>query len=93
MPGYAISPKLEKPVIIPDPETIEELYDNVFYGFKYDPVDGEVIVEVINENEPIKLPESTSYKPYEYVHWFASPKNLNFIWDQSKGTHLLVEVT
>ncbi len=92
MPGYAIQPKLDKPILIVEPDTLDELYDNTFYGLKYNPITAEVIIEVIQEGEPIKLPESQVYRTYEYAHWFASPKQINFTWDQSKGTNLLMEV-
>lgn len=92
MPGYAIEPNVNKPTLIISPDTIDELYGNVFYGIVYDPESGKVNVEVIQEGEPIRIPESSTYVTEEYAHWFASSKQINLTWDQSKGTHLLMEV-
>lgn len=92
MPGYAIAPNTSKPTLIVSPNTVDELYENTFYGIMYDPESGKVDLEVIQEGESIKIPESTTYKVEEYAHWFASSKQINLTWDQSKGTHLLMEV-
>lgn len=92
MPGYAVAPSTDQ-ILVAQPDTIEEIYNKVFYGFKYNPETGKTTVEVIREGEPIKLPESESYLAYEYAHWFASAKAINFTWeDSNKKTRLLMEI-
>lgn len=92
MPGYSIVPNANEPILVVDPETLEEIYNKVFYGLRYNPEDGKVTVEVIREDEAISLPETDTYHSYEYAHWFASPKSINFTWKESKKTHLFMEV-
>lgn len=92
MPGYAVEPKDSSSLLVVEPETFEELYGKVFYGMKYNPETATVSVEVIREGEVVSLPEQTSWIPEEYIHWFASPKSINFVWEEARGTHLLMEV-
>jgi hypothetical protein len=92
MPGYAIEPQKSDSLLVVEPETFEELYGKVFYGMTFDPESGSATVEVIREGEIVSLPEQTNWIPEEYIHWFASPKSINFTWEGTKGTHLLMEV-
>jgi hypothetical protein len=93
MPGYAIQPDINKPILIVNPDTLEELYENVFYGIKFDPSEGKATIEVIREGEPVSLPESNNYTDFnDYAHWLASSKSINFSWETNKKTHLLMEV-
>jgi hypothetical protein len=88
-----MSYNLNRPALIVKPDTLDELYEKAFYGLKFSPLEGRLTVETIKEDEPVVLPESTSYKTEEYVTWFASAKNLNFKWKEYiKASHLYLEV-
>lgn len=93
MPGYASQPNVNKPVLVATPDTVEEFYDNIFYGLKYDPTDGSAYFERIDTGEVIVLPEAGITNSDDYVHYFTSPKKLNFTWSTEDPSRLLLEVT
>lgn len=93
MPGYASQPNPNKSVLISTPDTVEEFYDNIFYGLKYDPTDGSAYFERIDSDEVIVLPETGVTNSDDYVHYFTSPKKLNFVWSDEDPSRLHLEVT
>lgn len=93
MPGYASQPNPNKSVLISTPDTVEEFYDNIFYGLKYNPVDGSAYFERIDSDEVIVLPETGLTNSDDYVHYFTSPKKLNFVWSDEDPSRLHLEVT
>lgn len=93
MPGYASQPNVNKPVLVATPDTVEEFYDNIFYGLKYDPTDGSAYFERIDTGEVIVLPQQGITNSDDYVHYFTSPKKLNFTWSTEDPSRLLLEVT
>ena len=92
MSGYAIPSKENKASFIFEPDTIDQLYDSVFYGMTFDPKEGKVTIEVIKEDEPIVIPDSLNFQDGDYAHWFSSSKEINFTWKETKKTHLFMEV-
>ena len=92
MPGYTKDVSSSNQILIFEPDTLDELYDRVFYGLTFDPLLGKVSIEVIKEDEAIELPTTTSFSIGEYAHWFASSKQINFTWKEGEETHLLLEV-
>lgn len=93
MPGYASQPNINKPVLAASPDTVEEFYDNIFYGLKYNPLDGSAYFERIDSGEVIRLPENGITNSDDYVHYFTSPKKLNFVWSEEDPSRLHLEVT
>jgi hypothetical protein len=93
MPGYASQPNPTKPVLVSTPDTVEEFYDNIFYGLKFDPINGSAYFERIDSGEVIKLPETGVTNSDDYVHYFTSPKKLNFTWSSEDQSRLHLEVT
>lgn len=93
MPGYASQPNPNKPVLVSTPDAVEEFYDNIFYGLKYNPEDGSAYFERIDSGEVIKLPETGVINSDDYVHYFTSPKKLNFTWSDEDPSRLHLEVT
>ena len=93
MPGYASQPNPNKSVLVSTPDTIDEFYDNIFYGLKYDPVDGSAYFERIESDEVISIPETGVTDSNDYVHYFTSPKKLNFVWSATDPSRLHLEVT
>jgi len=92
MPGYAIEPSTSKPIFVFEPDTVDELYGSAFYGLKYNSENGSISMEIIYDDEPIKLPSTTTNNDYEYVHWFSSSKQLNLTWRNEDPSHLYLEV-
>lgn len=92
MPGYTTNVSSSNQILIFEPDTLDELYDRVFYGMTFDPESGKISIEVIKEDEPIELPTTTDFAIGEYAHWFASSKQINFTWKEGEKTHLLLEV-
>lgn len=93
MPGYASQPNINKSVLISTPDTVEEFYDNIFYGLKYDPSTGSAYFERIDSEEVISIPETGITDSNDYVHYFTSPKKLNFTWSTEDPSRLHLEVT
>ena len=92
MPGYAIDPNTSGPILLFEPDTIDELYDRVLYGIKFDADTGKTTLEVVGEDEPISLPQQGLSNDEDYVHWFASRKAINLTWRETKASHLYLEV-
>jgi hypothetical protein len=93
MPGYASQPNPNRPVIADEPEEIDEFYDNVFYGVRFDAETGRAFIEKIGSDEVIRLPEEGITRTDDYVHYFTSPKRLQFTWSETDASRLLLEVT
>lgn len=93
MPGYASQPDPSRPVISDEPEVIENFYDNVFYGVRFEPETGRAFIEKISSGEVIRLPEDGITRTDDYVHYFTSPKRLEFAWSETDASRLLLEVT
>lgn len=93
MPGYASQPNPNKSVLISTPDTVEEFYDNIFYGLKYNAADGSAYFERIDGDEVISIPETGIVDSNDYVHYFTSPKKLNFVWSATDPSRLHLEVT
>lgn len=93
MPGYASQPNPNKSVLISTPDVVDEFYDNIFYGLKYDPEDGSAYFERIESGEVISIPETGITDSNDYVHYFTSPKKLNFVWSETDQSRLHLEVT
>lgn len=93
MPGYASQPNPNKSVLISTPDVVDEFYDNIFYGLKYDPIDGSAYFERIDSDEVIVLPQTGVTNSDDYVHYFTSPKKLNFVWSDEDPSRLHLEVT
>jgi hypothetical protein len=92
MSGYSKQPYSSNQVLIFEPDTVDELYDRVFYGMTYDPSTGKISVEIIKDGETIEIPNSTNFSEGSYAHWFSSSKQINFNWKESEKSHLLIEV-
>jgi len=93
MPGYASQPNQSKAVITNEPDVIEEFYDNIFYGVRYEPDTGRAYIEKIASDEIIRLPQEGTTRVDDYIHYFTSPKRLEFAWDETDTSRLLLEVT
>lgn len=92
MPGYAIEPNTAAPILLFEPDTIDELYGRVLYGIKFDPETGKATLEVVGDDDPISLPQQDLSNNDDYVHWFASTKAINLTWRQTRPSHLYMEV-
>ena len=82
-------------IIIFQPETVTDLYGRVFYGLKYDPATGLSSFEQIEVGEVISLPvlgDGSSYNTDDYVTWMSSSKYLDFSWESTLSSNLIMEV-
>jgi hypothetical protein len=82
-------------IIIFEPDTVAELYGRVFYGLKYDPLTGLATVEQIESGEIIKLPTLSpgiTHENSDYVTWLSSTKYLDFTWESTLSSNLIMEV-
>lgn len=62
-----------------------------FFGFKLNPDDGGLNVQMIDDNTvPIKVPDPEMIDKYDYKHWIWSRHTLKFSW--GNNGHLLLEV-
>lgn len=87
---------MESPdIIIFQPETVSDLYGRVFYGLKYDPETGMTEIEQIESDEIISLPvlgDGSAHNPDDYVTWMSSSKYLDFSWESTLSSNLIMEV-
>lgn len=91
MPGFA-SPTA--PVLYGNADffNVQDIGDKTFYGFRYNPETAKLQVEVINDGSVVSLPDSRTIKSDDYKQWVWTRNNLNFSWNSSNKSHLLVEV-
>jgi len=66
-----------------------DLADKTFYGFRLNPDDGGLVVEMINDGSPVVLPQDDIIDKYDYKQWVWTKNTLTFQWD--KG-HLQVKI-
>jgi hypothetical protein len=67
-----------------------DLADKSFYGFRLNPDNGQLTVEVVNDGtSAVVLPQDSILDKYDYKQWLWSQNALNFQWD--KG-HLQVKM-
>jgi len=66
-----------------------DLADKVFYGFRLNPDDGGLVVEVLDGDTPVSLPQETIIDKYDYKQWVWSKDTIQFEWN--KG-HLLMRL-
>ncbi len=67
-----------------------DLADKSFYGFRLNPDNGQLTVEIINDGvSAVVLPQDSILDKYDYKQWVWSQNSLNFQWD--KG-HLQVKI-
>jgi hypothetical protein len=93
MPGFAKSePTTNDLVGNVDSFNINDVGDQSFYGFKYDPITAKLTVEKINDGTPVSLPVEGVIKSNDYKQWVWTKRNLSFSWNSSNKSHLLTEV-
>lgn len=72
-------------VVIP-----EDMGDATFYGFRLNPVNGQLTIEVINNGDgTIQLPFDYILNVNDYRQWLWSKRALNFV-SGAKG-HILMQ--
>ena len=77
--------------IDPGSATMEDMVDKVFYGVKQHALTGRAVIDRINGDAPIRLPDPNSIGLNDYVNWVWSYNNFKFSWDAETG-RLLMEV-
>lgn len=93
MPGFAKpEPGANDLVGNVDTFNINDVGDQTFYGFKYNPITAKLTVEEINDGSPVTLPAETSVSLDDYKQWVWTKRDLSFQWNSSNKSHLLTEV-
>lgn len=67
-----------------------DLADKTFYGFRLNPDNGGLNIEVINDGSPVALPQTGVIDKYDYKQWFWTRDTVQFQFD-NKG-HLLMRL-
>lgn len=63
-----------------------------FYGFKYIPVTGELILEKINDGETEVVLPDQNRRSTDYREWIFTTRNLEFSWSETDKSNLIVRV-
>lgn len=82
-------------IIIFQPETVTDLYGRVFYGLKYYPSTGLAEIEQIESDEIIRIPTLSpgiTHETSDYATWLSSTKYLDFAWESTLSSNLIMEV-
>jgi hypothetical protein len=69
-----------------------DLEDKTFYGFAINAATGKLTVDFINDGSQIELPVSDVLKDNQYRTWLWTKNTLQFTWDGTQKTHLLMEI-
>jgi hypothetical protein len=67
-----------------------DLADKVFYGFRMNPDNGDLNIEVLDGDTPVSLPQETIIDKYDYKQWFWSKDTVQFEW--GNNGHLLMRL-
>lgn len=67
-----------------------DLVDKVFYGFRYDPDTGNLNIEILDGDLPVRLPQDNIIDKYDYKQWFWTKDTVRFEW--GTGGHLLMRL-
>jgi len=68
--------------------------DKTFYGFKIDKDTGQLTVEIVNTSKEgvVELPANDVLKDNQYRTWVWTKNTIQFDWDNTRKTHLLMEI-
>lgn len=93
MPGFAIPMRGGNPVQTGQAAlTPDDVSSNVFYGFSYDNKTGRLVIDKVDGDEPVRIPDPANLRPDDYQQWTLTRKTMNFSWDTTYVGHLIVEV-
>ena len=67
-----------------------DLADKVFYGFRMNPNNGGLDIEILDGDTPVSLPQDGVIDKYDYKQWFWSKDTVQFSWDTNG--HLLMRL-
>jgi len=67
-----------------------DLADKVFHGFRLNPDDGNLNVEIIDGDTPISLPQDNIIDKYDYSHWLWTKDTIQYYW--GNNGHLLMRM-
>lgn len=66
--------------------------ETTFYGLKFNPFNGKLTFEIINDGTEVELPTEDVQDVEDYRTWFWSKYTVQFSWRATKKTHLLMEI-
>lgn len=67
-----------------------DLADKTFYGFRMNPDDGNLNIEVLDGDTPVVLPQEGIVDKYDYKQWIWSRNTIRFEW--GNNGHLLIRI-
>jgi len=72
--------------------TAFDVENKAFYGFRINATTGRLTVDFINDGTQIDLPVDDVLKDNQYRTWLWTKNTLQFTWDGTQKTHLLMEI-
>lgn len=102
MSGIAMPYNPNKSFILSHEADLDNIQGKMFYGFRFS-TDGRLTVDVLGSGDTIRLPDVDQDTPCDtpswainkkedYFHWLWTNKTVEFSWDNSNSSHLLLEV-
>jgi hypothetical protein len=67
-----------------------DLVDKVFYGFRLNPDNGNLDIEILDGDTAVSLPQDDIIDKYDYKQWFWTKDTVRFEW--GTGGHLLMRL-
>ncbi len=67
-----------------------DLVDKVFYGFRLNPDNGNLDIEILDGDTAVSLPQDNIIDKYDYKQWFWTKDTVRFEW--GTGGHLLMRL-
>ena len=67
-----------------------DLADKVFYGFRLNPDNGNLDIEILDGDTAVSLPQDDIIDKYDYKQWFWTKDTVRFEW--GTGGHLLMRL-
>jgi hypothetical protein len=67
-----------------------DLVDKVFYGFRLNPDNGNLDIEILDGDTAVSLPQDNIIDKYDYKQWFWTKDTVQFEW--GTGGHLLMRL-
>jgi hypothetical protein len=63
-----------------------------FYGFKYLPVSGQLVLDIINDGETEVVLPDQNRRSTDYREWTFTTRDLEFEWSETDKSNLIVRV-
>lgn len=92
MPGYVVDQESHKNFVLEDEATLNNVMDKAFVGFRQDASTGNLLIEILSDDDEINLPDDIIFRVDDYRTYLWTKKNLDFSWSTTRPGHLIMEV-